>query len=779
MRGSQKCIPILPGLRSSEYTAGRMSKHFSVDARAMLTWGRESIKDHTTAVLELVKNSYDANAAVVVVSIQTGLLADGGPHIRISDDGVGMSVADIETHWLRLGFSAKRDERFTSRGRRKTGEKGVGRISADRLGAVLELRSQARNNAPTGLKVEWKEFETPGRDLQMVPVTELTAFEFEVPRPAKWDERRKVYGITPKSVPNSSTRPGTELLITSLRQNWDEQDIQELRRLLSLLTPPFDRVDDFQIRIDNDIDSACNGVVMSPLMASAAIEGRFHLEVSGVVHGKMVHRLRGSKKRVEKPLSLSFDQLVHPKPRKGSEKTSHDEMAKRLGAVSARLLFYPQKAETVRGLDLDLSDLREFLQANSGVRVYRDNVRVPPYGDAGRPEGDWLSLGDRKARNPAGPSRPDFHFSPHQLVGAVFIGRDSNPELIDTSGREGLVTGEALAALKSFLIGCLTKLETQYHELFTSGGKANREPMPSPRHTVDELRVHLAGLADTIKKAEDRLPPAVGRQMTHVVEQLATTTQKLKEAEKSFEELGSQAGISRTLATIGIAAATFGHETQRGLDSMRATLETARLLLRNGEDPEEVLSELTKAISESDKVSAWGAFALGRVRRDKRVRRTLDVGGVIAAVLDEIEPAMEASSITLTRELEAVRARVFAMDIECIVINLLTNAYYFTKQSSRERRVVVRLRAKQLDGRRGFDIFVADTGPGVPPDARQRVWDPLFTTRTDDGGKAIGTGLGLALINAVVQDAEGVREVDADSRLGGARFRVWLPDAGA
>src|SRR5262249_16906164 len=164
------------------------------------------------------------------------------------------------------------------------------------------------------------------------------------------------------------------------------------------------------------------------------------------------------------------------------------QLVKRLGPVSTRLLFYPQKAETVRGLDLDLSDLREFLQANAGVRVYRDNIRVPPYGDQGRAEGDWLALGDRKARNPAGPNRPDFRVSPYQLVGAVFIGRDTNPELVDTSGREGLVAGEALGILKSFLIGCLTRLEARYHKLFTSSGRTPSEPLPSPRDTVDELR---------------------------------------------------------------------------------------------------------------------------------------------------------------------------------------------------------------------------------------------------------------------------------------------------
>jgi signal transduction histidine kinase len=191
-----------------------------------------------------------------------------------------------------------------------------------------------------------------------------------------------------------------------------------------------------------------------------------------------------------------------------------------------------------------------------------------------------------------------------------------------------------------------------------------------------------------------------------------------------------------------------------------------------------VLSELDKAVRESERVSAWGAFALGRVRRDKRVRRRVDVASVVAAVLDEILPAMEASSITLSRELESVRAKTFAMDVECVVINLLTNAYYFSKQSSRDRRVAVRVRSKINSGRRGFDIVVADSGPGVAKGIEERIWDPLFTTKTDDSGKAIGTGLGLALVNAVVLDTEGTRNIDVDPKLRGARFSVWLPDAG-
>jgi two-component system NtrC family sensor kinase len=122
---------------------------------------------------------------------------------------------------------------------------------------------------------------------------------------------------------------------------------------------------------------------------------------------------------------------------------------------------------------------------------------------------------------------------------------------------------------------------------------------------------------------------------------------------------------------------------------------------------------------------------------------------------------------------------VFAMDIECVTINLLTNAYYFTKQSSRERCVAVKLRPRRSQGRRGLDLVVADSGPGVGRAIRERIWDPLFTTKTDDSGKEIGTGLGLSLVNSVVQDMEGTRSIDDDPKLKGARFAVWFPDAGA
>ncbi len=744
----------------------------------MLTWGRESIKDHTTAVLELVKNSYDAGATIVVVGIRASGSATHNASITISDDGAGMSWIDVEEHWLRLGYSAKRKETFTRTGRRKTGEKGVGRISADRLGCVLEMRSQSDSQNTVGLAVDWRDFEHPGRDLESVSVQELSSSGFLVPRPSIWNEKQQTYDPPPAPIPNSSEKTGTELIIKELRQNWESRDVAELQRMLALLTSPFDTVKDFQIRIENDVAIEYNGVVPSPLWTHPAIEGEFELRSDGMVVGSVKHWRQDAGERVTTAVSIPFGQLVHPKPRGVSPSASINSVSC-LGPLSVKLLFYPQRTDTSGTQSLQLSELREFLRMNAGIRVYRDGIRVPPYGDQGRPEGDWLGLGDRKARNPAGPGRPDFRVSPYQLAGAIFIGRDSNPELIDTSGREGLVSGAAFGMMRSFLLGCLNRLESQYHEDFLARTTEPEIQQLSPRGTVDELRIRLFDLASTIKRAEETLPGLGINRSQDVIEQLASTTLSLNNAEKAFEELITQSGVSRTLATIGIAAATFGHETQSGLDSVKAILGTVKILLNNEDPIDEVLSELDKAIREAEKVAAWGGFALGRVRRDRRVRRNTDIAALIEEILSEMKPALDASTIEIISKLSPVKARVFAMDIECVVINLLTNAYYFSMHSSNLRRIAIAVRSKEVLGRSGFELVVGDSGPGVEVGNRERIWNPLFTTKTNEEGKEVGTGLGLALVNAVVMDAKGMRTIDADPTLGGARFTIWLPEFGS
>lgn len=746
------------------------AKHFTVDARAMLTWGRDSIKDHATAVLELVKNSYDAGANIVEVSIIAAPENNKDRVIRISDDGIGMKGNQVDRNWLRIGYSEKLKAKRSRSGRRKTGEKGIGRISADRLGSRLELRTQAMNAAAVGLEVDWDAFQRGGKELSKITLPTIERPEFDVPQPSTFDSEQGKFLDPPSATINSKHCTGTELKIYSLRHVWTPKDIDDLRQELSVLTPPFEPVADFQIRIDNDLDSSLNGVLTSPFYQTPEIEAEFSYAGNGAVDYQIKDRDSKGRIKVNNAVTTSWGDFVHMSSDSGETKV---ESVPTCGPINVRLLFYPRVAETLRGTDFSVTQLKAFLDVNAGIKVYRDNIRVMPYGSVNRPEGDWLGLGDRKARSPAGPARRDFRVAPNQIVGAVLLARDENRGIVDTSGREGLIHSDEFNQLKAFLLsGCLPALEAHYHKIYSA--RKRHELDASPRETIREVNASLHELSTTLRTVESQLPKGASRQIERLRDQISSSRARLQTLQNSSEELASQATTYRGLATLGITAATFGHETEITLDSCLASLNTAQRLLNRSETLGQAIEELAKAIEYGERISAWGAFALKRVGRDKRRKKTEDITALVAELVKGLRPAFTASDIDIHEIYDPVAGETFAMDVESVVLNLLTNAYYFTKLKTKDRTVSISLKKARRGGENGFEIAVGDSGPGVRANLGESIWQPLISTKVDRSGRPFGTGLGLAIIDSVVRDLGGMRSVDSDPHLKGARFTVWL-----
>ena len=669
-----------------------------------------------------------------------------------------MSESDIINKWLRVGYSKKREERKTKSGRRKTGEKGVGRISADRLGSLLQLRTQKKGHSAQGVEIHWEQFERHGVDIGDVPIKRLSDTAFSVPP--------KRYGDDGLSA--SRSRPGTELLVRELRDNWRTGEVLELRNTLSSLTPPFGEVVDFEVRVTSDVASDEDGPIESPFLETAEVEGRFALESNGRVTCTFVERGKSGNRLEPKVEKYPWSQFVHSMRNSASDSPS-------FGRAEAVFLFYPRSRETMRGTDLRLGELKDFLNQNAGVKVYRDLVRVLPYGDPFKPEGDWLALGDRKARDPAGAGRPSFKVAPNQIVGAVFLTRDGNPEIADTSSREGLVSGAPLDQLKEFLIGCLIALEARYHKIFVARQFREKASEP-PKQVVELLRSDLSGLSDELRRVESSLSDKDADVVDELLERIAGTRERISKAGRSLEDLASHATIYRGLATLGIAAATFGHETLADIQQVRMSIKDAIADLELDEpDFEEVLQSLGDGLKSSGSISAWGQFTLGRVRRDKRRKKKEDLKDLTAKLLDEMKVPFEAAGIALRRSLAPVSVRVFPMDIEAILINLLSNAFFFIKTTRRERVIMTILKPKVHDSVPGFQLVIADSGPGVPVKRREVIWDPLYSTKVDSSKREVGTGLGLAIVDATVEELGGWRAVDEAPTLKGARFTVWLP----
>ena len=718
-------------------------KHFTVDARALITLGRESIKDHITALLELVKNSYDADATRVDVQIRSDLLES---YIRVADDGVGMSDAELESNWLRIGYSAKREVVETGRSRRATGEKGIGRLSADRLGQLLEIRSKANKARAVGLAVEWSRFEASGRDLHEIPVDVLE-------------------DCSPRLPSGAQGRTGTELIIRELRQSWRKRDLIELYGELSVFAPPLTAIPDFRIRLDA-ADPEVDGVIKSSFEAEAEIEVDLGLRKNNSISYKVFGRTKAGKRRKITEKRMRWDQLTQHPQRPDSD----SDRKPVLGPARARLFFYPRKAETVRGTDFTLKDLRSFLNRHAGIRIYRDKIRVRPYGSPTAPEGDWLDLGGRKVTEPAGPARSTFRIAPNQIVGAVFVGRDTNPDLADSSGREGLVNNEAFEDLRRFVLGGVILLEHHYHQSFKEAAKSSTNEIESPRQIAAEIKQAASALRKVKRAAESGSAETLDRSLG----ELPSVLDKLARAQRSADEFASQATVLRGLATVGIAGVVFGHETQTSVAQLSSSTQTAlRLLNRQPPRNSDAIEEIESALDHSRRVAAWGAFALARVRKDKRTRRKLDIDEIANNICDTLEPPFLTSSIDLDRRIRAVSGRTFAMDIESILVNLLTNAYTATQQMGRKRRVRVTVAPKKSDGRPGVLLAVADSGTGVAAEYRDRIWEPLFSTKVGKAGG--GTGLGLAIVQSIVDEHGGTRSVRRNQELRGAHFEVWLP----
>lgn len=740
-----------------------VKRNFSVDARLLLSLGRNNIQDAATAVLELVKNSYDAGATRVLVIINASSHAG---EIAVIDNGSGMSAQDIDDYWLRIGFSKKRGNSAQG-SRRVVGEKGIGRLSADRLGAELTLHTRESSGPVHGIYVNWNDFDVDERDISEIEVDVISGSE-----------------SLPEDAQQLLKEHGTALYITSLREPWTQASVQDLYDELSLLVAPFGGPADFTVELTTDVEPSLNGQIHSPAFEEATIDlqakirdGELHYDIS------IPRQVEQPPEGEAWPLrgSIPWEQAVQATVRGGGNDAYMDPQ---FGPTDFRFMFYPRTTELSNRAHMTLRELRAFLDQHHGVKIYRDNIRVKPYGFADDGQSDWLGLADRKTRNPAGPGRPDFRLSHNQIVGAVFISKEHNPYLVDTTSREGLIENLAFRQLRACSLICVQLIEAQYHRMFRERAdtQANHRRRKNPVESVKSLSKQLTavnrelGQLSTSLARTETLQPETQRNLDRAALNVHAVTEDIHESVQDIEELVQRATVYRSLATVGIASNIFAHETQTAINMLSQSLSNARKYLDLAPPlVDRSAHQIDKSITYSGQVRRWGKFALNRVTRDKRRRKLLDVSRLVNDLLDELTPTFSDSGITLLRDLREHRLRAFPMDLESIVVNLLTNAYAACQQVSTDRKVFVGIRQEQFEKRSGIYITVSDNGPGVAQEFVDKVWEALFTTKTSESGALVGTGLGLYVISSIIEDLGGHATVSKDEELGGARFDVWIP----
>ena len=722
-----------------------MSKKFTIDARLILQLGRDSIKDHSTALVELVKNSFDADASKVEVEIYC---KGDNKYIRVADNGFGMTETEIDENWLRIGFSEKRKSKTSKKGRRKTGEKGIGRIASDRLGGTLKMITKSEEDELQGIEVNWDDFDVAGKSIEDIELNEIPNPQINIPFREKEPQRET----------------GTELLISKLRTDWTEDNIKNLYQELSYFSPLFN--DEFEISIKNDINPTYSKSVKSAIFETAEIELDLHYDGIDTLIYQFKNKIIPSRNKTEIiPLQQAIQQEIYA-PLK-------------CGAIDLKLFFFIRRTDLLEGTHFSLSDLKYFLSENYGVKLYRDNVVVKPYGFANNQFGkDWLGLDVEKSRDPAGVGRESYKVNANNIVGYAYFSRDGNSFLIDSASREGLVENKAFEDLKDLVNKSITLLAAYRVDITKEAtkNKKNASKDSSTNKYLNTLRSRLTTVVNdinTIKSIVEKQKEIKGISLVNTVN---TIEKVIEDTEITFEELLDEKRVLSALATLGIASAVFGHETESAITTFRDNAINARgYLLKEKPDITIALEQLNEALNQAKLISSWGVFALSRIEKDKRIKRNRKVTDIIKRTISQIQPALDALNIQIEPHLENVMASTFAMDIESIFLNLLTNAFSAVPNSERERKIKIILDHENRGEIKGMVFSVSDSGPGIAPEYHDKIWEPLFTTKIGKKERQSGTGLGLTIVKSIVTELEGEITLETDKELKGAKFIIWLP----
>lgn len=749
---------------------------FSVSARVAMQLGRESISSSVTAILELVKNAYDADADLV--SIRFAKLGTPDAVMMIEDDGDGMSPDQLRDNWMVIGTANKTQvKKSASKGRVLTGEKGLGRLGLDRLCSRTRVQSVTLGaTAAVELDVDWLKYEQTKSRLE-----EVSHPLYRIP-----DLRRD-----PLTGGTGEYPKGTRLILEGLKDRWDEGAIAELHGELSLLISPFHTQHDFQVELNTGGTFIIFDGVVAP--DSTVLENAYwkvvgEIDKSGMVEMRMSSRLHETE--------------FHPQPVPWADFAKGEGDRPKSGPLHFEFYFFHRGELGAPGQSLTLPRLTTFLKTNQGVRIYRDGFRVKPYGEPSG-EGDWLRLGFRRTINPEGVKQKggNWKLGYNQVVGAVFLTRDRNGALIDQTNREGLVMGEAFRHLYIFADKVLTFFEKQHQKFERARIKSEIEPEDTAAKAKDSAAAAegaLRELAELTLKIESLLSPSpgpaatpaaredLGQNFVRVNQTLTRTLKALEESVKQENTLRIQTEREKNtlanLASLGILAACFGHETCGWAGTVQAN---SGWLYRNLKKhfymvtpsvEDQVLQVLTDIGTDSKKLQTFAAFALGNVRPDKRRQREFCLKKLALEVFTVFEESLQ-NQKNIEVDLNDMPPhecliRGYLIDWECIFANLITNAMWAITRHQSTRKILCSISEDAAH----FTLTLDDSGCGLEAGTEEQIFDAGFSTKRNNRGEQEGTGMGLYIVKSFVEEnTAGTIRAVAKGRLGGASFRITVP----
>ncbi len=705
---------------------------FQTDAAIVRRLGRELVAKQETALGELVKNAYDADATRCTVNL---FEAAGLTGFEIIDDGNGMTYAEIVNGFMRLASDEKVTNPVSPRyGRSRAGKKGIGRFATERLGVFLTIVTQTEHESHGWtMDIDWDEF-VQGSDISQISNSI---------RPS------------PKEAPK-----GTRLSIHGLHDSWSDTDLKRVFRYLStLIQPPLEGLEPASAAARTPASAKSDpGFVVEmtrggSLISEPRVVANADTEVLGNALAVITAEIDASGNTTWSMVCPRFD-IDEKDKRAGLDKTNSAPLT-HAHDVQMRAYYFIRRSEF---LGHSTTAISEMLNERGGIRLYRNGYRVPPYGEPGD---DWLGLDSKNSKTYAPISTKAF-------LGFVALQDLQGASFEETSSREGLIESDALQEVRDIMSQILEAAVRRIESKRGLGRKPRdrQDPKSGARaaedieKSIEELRTVLLAT----EEAEERSPQGQ-RDVSASLLRLANAAKVAVEIAQERDEFLEEVNLMRILASMGLTIAEFTHDFSHLAETMELNLNA---LEANSSDQSPVFQQqMDRFRGQFRQVRAYTSH-FGSMMKSNSVRelQSIDLYDFARSFKEDLAAMFTKRGLQLDvprpADYSLCTIPMHASEWSSILLNLLTNSIKAADRVGRAGHFSITV------GRaRPGEIFLQfnDNGDGIPAENRGQIFDAFFTTgggspvRASEAAQAIGTGLGLKIVADIASSVGGRVEV--------------------
>lgn len=727
---------------------------FSVDAGIINRLGKELVGRAETAISELIKNAYDAEASYAHLVFKDAIRNGGS--FEIVDDGNGMTYEELINGFMRISSSDKIHHPVSPRyKRKKAGKKGIGRFAAQRLGKQLIIITQTEDsNQAIKATINWDDYVI---DSDINEVTGLIEYV------------------------EKERSSGTTLIINHLYEGWSDSAILRAYRYTEdlLIPEPLsrERMEWDRSRQDPGFKASFYRDRVSENTKIVDEDTAFYDHALAVIEGYIDTEGQGYWRFSSNKLGVTTTEYK----RIGKERENDSSHYLSARSIHFKTYYFIYDRSLIPGpLFTYVKNLGTEM---GGLKLYRNGFRVPPYGEKNN---DWLGLDESVRRK--------TYLFPHQnqsFFGFVEIDDASSDLFEETSSREGLIENEALSEIENFVYRAITTACQEVAALRNRKQTANQKDWEkkSPNQKMQEA---LTEFSDLLEKDKDDNNGSSGsdgkkedqrRNYERVYEKIR---EGQEEQEKQTEKLQDKINMLRVLAGLGLAIGEFIHEIKYYFPGFTAEIDELKRILES--DPR-ALERISTLESNLMAMKSYTTFFGSTISNNaQRVLEPVNLKEAIGNFEKVIERDSTKADITITDNRNEINVLLAEMkttpmhksEWASIFFNLYTNAKKAIKKSSNSGNGKIRIECSEDSN--NLILEFSDNGCGVDPAVREHIFEAFVTTTSAAGQGSpdeeayTGTGLGLSILHDMISSYGGKIYLSETPKTGYVTtFRIEIP----